>query len=159
MIPGRVRQWKTQNPELVKAQRRRHYVAHAEQVRTAVAAWKVSHREAFRETNRKYRETHRSQRLEYDQQRSARKRGQTPQLIDRAAIYSRDGGQCQLCGLPVLPKNRSLDHVVPLALGGAHTPENVQLAHLLCNQRKGKRSTLSLRPDRPHEIETPPQEL
>lgn len=34
----------------------------------------------------------------------------------------------------------SLDHVVPLSLGGAHTPENTQASHLICNGRKGNRS-------------------
>lgn len=33
----------------------------------------------------------------------------------------------------------SLDHVIPLAAGGPHTPENLQLAHLRCNAKKGAR--------------------
>jgi 5-methylcytosine-specific restriction endonuclease McrA len=30
----------------------------------------------------------------------------------------------------------SLDHIVPVSLGGAHVPGNVQLAHLICNNIK-----------------------
>jgi 5-methylcytosine-specific restriction endonuclease McrA len=31
----------------------------------------------------------------------------------------------------------SIDHVLPIALGGQDTPENVHLAHLGCNVAKG----------------------
>lgn len=61
-------------------------------------------------------------------------------------IYERDIWLCGLCLTPVDPDSRypdprsaSLDHVQPLSLGGAHTYENVQLAHLSCNLSKGNR--------------------
>jgi 5-methylcytosine-specific restriction endonuclease McrA len=61
-------------------------------------------------------------------------------------IYERDIWLCGLCSTPVDPDvcypdpmSPSLDHVVPLSLGGAHTYENVQLAHLTCNVSKGNR--------------------
>lgn len=58
-------------------------------------------------------------------------------------IYKRDGGVCQICGLPV-PYDKSpeklwsatIDHIQPLSLGGAHEPTNCQLAHRLCNSVK-----------------------
>ena len=66
--------------------------------------------------------------------------------VDRDAIAERDGWRCQLCGRRVDPSvawpdpmSRSLDHIVPLSLGGAHVPSNVQLAHLGCNSVKGNR--------------------
>jgi 5-methylcytosine-specific restriction endonuclease McrA len=30
-----------------------------------------------------------------------------------------------------------VDHIIPVILGGTHTWDNVQIAHLVCNQRKG----------------------
>ena len=61
-------------------------------------------------------------------------------------VFERDGWVCGLCSEPVSPDvaypdplSASLDHVVPLSLGGAHSLENVQLAHLSCNVRKGAR--------------------
>ena len=33
----------------------------------------------------------------------------------------------------------TLDHVIPLAKGGAHARANVRCAHLICNLRKGDR--------------------
>ena len=35
------------------------------------------------------------------------------------------------------PLCASLDHVVPLSLGGGHTRDNVQCAHWLCNSLRG----------------------
>lgn len=60
-------------------------------------------------------------------------------------IAKRDNWTCQLCGFPVdrdaaVPDFEApvLDHVVALALGGAHDPSNMQLAHFLCNSYKGR---------------------
>lgn len=63
-----------------------------------------------------------------------------------ADVHARDGWICQLCLLPIDPEaawpdpmSASVDHIVPLALGGAHSMANVQSAHLGCNSRKGDR--------------------
>ena len=62
-------------------------------------------------------------------------------------IAERDGWLCHICGSPVEPglghpdpMSASLDHVVPLALGGPHSPENVALSHLACNLSKGAKA-------------------
>lgn len=61
-------------------------------------------------------------------------------------IYKRDGWRCHLCGKPtqrtkVVPHPRAptLDHIIPLARGGADAPSNVACAHFICNARKGDR--------------------
>lgn len=67
--------------------------------------------------------------------------------VNRQAIFQRDNYTCQLCHLPVdpdlpasHPMSATLDHIVPLANGGWHAEDNVQLAHLICNSRKGASS-------------------
>lgn len=72
-------------------------------------------------------------------------------LVDRQSIYRRDQWRCRLCGKPVNrsigvphPYAATLDHILPLALGGTHEPSNVQLAHFICNSRKGDRGQLPL---------------
>ena len=79
--------------------------------------------------------------------RNALKRGAYVADVYRAEIYRRDGWRCQICKLKVNPrytgahpKAPSLDHIIPLSLGGTHEPSNVQLAHFGCNARKGNRS-------------------
>jgi 5-methylcytosine-specific restriction endonuclease McrA len=59
--------------------------------------------------------------------------------VSRDAIYVRDKGICQLCSTPVDRKSMTLDHIVPLALGGTHEPKNVRLAHKGCNSKRGIR--------------------
>ena len=57
------------------------------------------------------------------------------------------GWECRLCGTPVdslleWPNvmSGSVDHIVPVSMGGDDSPENLQLAHLGCNIRKGNRA-------------------
>ena len=66
--------------------------------------------------------------------------------VIRDQIAERGEYRCGLCGDPVdmdvaYPDSLSpsLDHILPLSKGGAHVPENVQLAHLGCNVAKGAR--------------------
>lgn len=63
--------------------------------------------------------------------------------VDFDFIYRRDGGICQICGLPVHPCKSvdnnwdgTIDHIVPLSIGGEHSTANCQLAHRICNSLK-----------------------
>lgn len=84
-----------------------------------------------------------------DRRRKAVRRG-----VERASaesfrdieIFERDGWVCGLCGEDVprewvsrSPGSPSLDHILPISLGGEHSRANVQLAHLRCNVVKGNR--------------------
>lgn len=64
----------------------------------------------------------------------------------RRALGERDGWQCGLCREAIDPelhhpdpRSASIDHVLPRALGGLDVESNLQIAHLVCNERKGKR--------------------
>lgn len=55
-------------------------------------------------------------------------------------IAERDGCRCGLCGDDVKmslkwphPKSPSIDHIVPISMGGEHSLRNTRLAHLRCN--------------------------
>lgn len=61
----------------------------------------------------------------------------------RRAVFERDEWTCRLCGDPIDPDvkypdrlSASIDHVVPIALGGEHVFHNVQATHLACNVSK-----------------------
>jgi HNH endonuclease len=52
----------------------------------------------------------------------------------RLAVWQRDGGRCRECGTDF---DLQYDHVIPLALGGATSAENLQLLCGDCNRAKG----------------------
>lgn len=62
-------------------------------------------------------------------------------------LYKRSEGVCQICGKPtnwedktwngyIGPMHPTIDHIQPLAKGGEHSWDNVQLAHAICNSYK-----------------------
>ena len=57
----------------------------------------------------------------------------------RRKVIDRDGHVCGLCGGQVTPDDIHIDHIMPVALGGRDTLENLQVAHSTCNIRKGAR--------------------
>lgn len=66
-------------------------------------------------------------------------------------LAKRDGLLCRICGDPVDMESRlpdpfcpSVDHIIPRARGGTNEPDNLQLAHLWCNQVKKDREGVSL---------------
>jgi hypothetical protein len=55
-------------------------------------------------------------------------------------VGDRDGWICHICREPVdplVPREASIDHLIPLSAGGLNRAENVALAHLSCNSRRG----------------------
>lgn len=75
--------------------------------------------------------------------------------FSRINLMARDNFQCQYCGVKPTRSELNLDHVVPRALGGRSTWENVVTSCVDCNRRKGGHTprqahmTLLSRPTRP----------
>ena len=74
----------------------------------------------------------------------ARKRAATVESVNPTRVFERDGWLCHLCGGKTdrakrgtyHPKAPELDHIVPLAKGGAHSYANTACAHRKCNAAK-----------------------
>lgn len=69
----------------------------------------------------------------------ARKAGVVVEHVDRMVVWLRDDGVCGICRKEVDVTDFHVDHVIPLAAGGAHSYANVQVAHPVCNAEKGAR--------------------
>lgn len=63
-------------------------------------------------------------------------------------LIKRDGLRCAICGEMcdpndhtwtkyIGPKYPTIDHIIPMANGGGHVWDNVQVAHAICNSTKG----------------------
>lgn len=57
----------------------------------------------------------------------------------RSRVIARDGYICGICGDLVCPTELSVDHIIPIARGGTDDLTNLQVAHRVCNSRKGAR--------------------
>lgn len=76
--------------------------------------------------------------------RRGRHWGGTPAL--RRAVFNRDGWKCHLCQKKIdaavawpNPWSASVDHIIPIAVGGTDEFENLAASHLRCNTKKGRR--------------------
>lgn len=63
----------------------------------------------------------------------------------RLNIFARDKFTCQYCGQKPHRSQLNLDHVIPRALGGRTTWENVVCSCVECNRRKGGRTPAQAR--------------
>lgn len=67
--------------------------------------------------------------------------GKKPRIrFSRENVYLRDSGRCQYCGQKIPRFDATYDHVVPRSRGGLTNWENIVIACVICNQRKGGRT-------------------
>lgn len=79
--------------------------------------------------------------------RRARLRAAVRVCFDPRAVFERDNWKCYICGCETPKSLRGstdpfapeLDHIVPLAAGGEHTPGNTACACRRCNSTKGSK--------------------
>lgn len=155
------RSWRKANPEKVRARKRRQYWAdpqkarerrraqyraNPEEAKARARAWSEANPERVRARQRAWSKANPEKVRAASHRRRAVQKGATigPHFT-RLEIAERDGWRCHLCGEKVTRKNWSLDHLVPLSKGGAHSRENVAVAHYLCNVRRNNRGVAQLR--------------
>lgn len=146
------RRWLKNNPEKVRANGRAKAKRHRESGRRK--DWEDANRERLNEKSRRYYEENPARRQEAIKRwecknpEKVRQRHRNAQARRRAAsragenlkveeVLRRSDGLCGICETPVDPSDFHIDHIIPLARGGAHSYANTQAAHPLCNQRKG----------------------
>lgn len=112
-----------------KRNRERFARYEAKRIRTAAAKKKFN---AYR---RAWAKANREREREYATRRGAKKLNRLPRgAIQRAGNLQ--GWLC-VCGANLRASGYHIDHVVPLAKGGAHSEENIQLLCGPCNLKKG----------------------
>lgn len=145
------RRYRARHPDRMKEATRRWREAHQDQMdataqayrdrpetKAYLAAWHVANRERRQARRRElYAESPERFRM-WARAYQTKKAGLEQGPIDPEAIVARDGNRCGVCGRNVLIKDRSFDHIIPVADGGSHTQANLQLTHLICNKRRGR---------------------
>lgn len=126
--------------------------ANRESIAEKQKAWREANREAIAEKKRAYYEANREQTIK----RTSAYRKANPDKVkifasNRRAkeiacggklssnieqkLFKLQRGKCACCGKPLGDKYH-IDHIMPLALGGTNTDENVQLLRSTCNHQK-----------------------
>lgn len=118
-----IRRWHENHPEAQKAASARYWLRHGDRLRAAVAEWRLANPEAVRTAWRR---------------RRARKRAAdgTHSAEEALAILSRQKHRCAYCRARLTERSRQLDHIIPLARGGADWPSNLQWLCGPCNREK-----------------------
>lgn len=131
-----MRAWREMNADLNRSTKRAWEQANYERVREyaneASRRWKAAHPDLVRAE---------------DLKRRALKAAVAIGAVDLDALWVAQAGLCGLCGEVIDkglawpdPMSASVDHIVPLSLGGAHSQDNLQWTHLVGNVRKGNRT-------------------
>src|ERR1700677_818703 len=134
-----------------KAYRATYYKANQKKEQEQKARYATTHRKQKAAYQKMYRNTHRQQRQadfarwckenpdkvrDYHSNRRTRKRNAFIENIDRQIVLERDNGICGICKNLVDTTNYHIDHIIPLAKGGKHHYNNVQIAHPTWNWQK-----------------------
>ena len=137
------------NRERDLANKRAHYKANRDEVLSRNRAYYGTKRSEILSQKRGYYEMNKDDFLARNTRRKRLIAGAKQEPYLREDIFEQDNWTCQLCQEPINPElkwpesgSASIDHIIPLSLGGDDTPANVQAAHLSCNQGKGNRVEL-----------------
>ena len=110
--------------------------------------------ECMAESKRRYARARRKAKPAYhvknkrqsDRNRRMRLRGVHSEAYDPIDIADRDGWKCSLCSKLISrverhphPRSLTMDHIIPVSVGGDDVPSNVRACHALCNSIKGNR--------------------
>lgn len=161
--------WRANNRAKVAASNKAYRVEFPERAKAATERWRANNPERVAATSAAYYEANREQKLEKnrkwarenpEKKRAARDPEKSRHYVakrkalklERATadvrftdILLRDAGVCGICEKPIMENTIELDHIIPLAAGGWHGPDNIQLAHRSCNRRKFTRVNFTLR--------------
>lgn len=145
---------------------REHYERNASARSEQVKLWYLANKAKRNEQQRAWNRANLVRLREYNAERSQRWREENPERmaelmaagrlrrmkrleaatfgsVDLKALWT---GVCGICRASMDralrysdPMSKSIDHIIPLAKGGAHAQHNLQYAHLECNRMKGAR--------------------
>ena len=138
-IKQRSRKWTADNSEKSLARGKEWALKNRERSRAIKKKWSDANWEERKATIKEWKASNKSKLRIYSQNRRklARSGGTklSTDIASRLLVLQR--GQCAICRISMTKYH--LDHIVPIALGGPHVDENIQLLCPSCNLRKAKK--------------------
>ncbi len=144
--------WRAANSEKIKEYRVAYHAANTEKMKASSAAWKAANPEKvktygvarYAANPEKYRAQQKSYCKANPDAKRIRKHNRRARELESGGILSKglsdklfklQRGKCPCCGQP-LGSGFHLDHIMPTALGGSNTDDNIQLLRQQCNNQK-----------------------
>ena len=129
--------WRVENKEKMDASRKRWYDKNRDKKRQSDLNWYAENKDKASAKNAKWRKENKDKVRAGWQNRKAKKLAYGGKLTPglSAKLFALQRGKCACCGEP-LGENYHMDHVMPLALGGPNTDDNMQLLRKICNLQK-----------------------
>lgn len=136
--------WALKNRERVNAVARARYAANPELHRARIKRKRDRNREAFNAWSREWKKnspTYKAKRVAYE----AKRKASITSCVDAVNrfiehIRSKKRVRCYYCADVVSGSSVHFDHIMPLAKGGSHSPENLCASCPSCNLKKGTKA-------------------
>ena len=152
---ARVITYRQNNLEACKQRRLAWKQANKEKNVASAVAYGRRNPEKRAKATKKYRESHKEQYSHYYLQRKAKLMSCKTYQVSNKELRKLYSMSCVACGST---NRQSLDHIIPIDLGGSHGIGNLQTLCLSCNSSKGNRVMTvwrkSLTPNLPERKET-----
>jgi hypothetical protein len=139
--------YKLRHPDRIKASKEKWRLANPEKHAAHSKAWRERNPEKAKETYTEWAKRN----PEYIYQKSRRRKsllsGVEHDDYNRIDIFNNYEGICCICNKPIdidmpprHPESFTIQHIIPVSLGGNDTVDNIKPAHYSCNSRIGNRS-------------------
>jgi hypothetical protein len=137
--------WTADNKQEKAKRNQQWYENRKDHVKAKSLLWRREHPEKVSKFSKRWRKRHPEKAKEMDARSRHKQRGAAGELSKGILkmLFEAQNGLCACCETPLLD-NFEIDHIMPIALGGTNTDDNVQLLTPLCNKRKGHKHPATL---------------
>ena len=136
-VKARNLNFRKENPEKIRVISMNYRKENHNKVILATKLWRSKNPEKVKAYSREYLANNLESRRIWQQNRRSRElfNGGTLSKGLAEKLFKLQKGKCPCCHQP-LGDNYHLDHIVPLAMGGSNTDDNIQLLRATCNNQK-----------------------
>lgn len=133
-IKETVKKYRLANPEKIKLNQAEHRLKNKDKAKEYYAEWRAKNPEISRQHRRNRRARVKSA------------IGKLSRGLEKK-LFKLQNGKCACCKLP-LGDDYHMDHIMPLAMGGTNTNDNIQLLRARCNLQKNAKHPVDFMQER-----------